>query len=579
MHTPDAVLALPLAPPRKADPWSPTGIVAMLLLAAIAFLVGYPVVRMLGTVVEEATSGGLGIDGSIWQVVSNTIVVVIGGSLMALTFGTALALVNERTDGGFRGLGNFMPIAPLMLPSITGVLGWVVLFDPRVGLVNVAARTLFGLGDAAGPINIYSMGGMLFATAVHLVPTIYLVVSAAVRNLDPALEEASRTFGAGPVATGFRITLPAIRPALFEAWLLCLINGIGMFTVPVILGTGAKIELLSVRIWTYLTNFPNNRPAALVLAAGMLLVVLGLRLAQWRLLPAGRAAVIGGRGVRGTPTRLGPLRYITRGIILIYLAVALVLPVLALLLVSLEQFWTAKVVWSRLSFDNYAKVLTQNPATFHALGNSLMLASAGATIVIAVAGFLMLHAHQHGAQRRGGSKRPRRRQPGFKALVDFVTLLPTTIPHSLIGVSFILAFSSIYGTIWVLLLAYLTMEIPYAASAARSATGVIGQELTEASRIFGASPGRTMRSVLLPLVLPGLAAGWVLVFIHILGEVTASAILSGTANPVVGSVLLDLWRQGNFPMMTAFALIVWLISSTLVIVMLRLNNRGLAKVK
>ena len=566
--------------------WSPTAIAAVLLLSMIAFLVTYPLIRMVAAVVSDATgSAGLGIDGSIWKVLWNTLLVVGGGSAAALVFGSALALINERTDGGFRGLGNFLPVAPLMLPSITGVLGWVVLFDPRVGLVNVILRSLFGFAGSAGegPINIYSMPGLVFATAIHLVPTIYLVVAAALRNLDPSIEEASRTFGAGPLQTAVRVTLPAIRPALFEGWLLSLINGIGMFSVPVILGTGARIELVSVRIWSYLTSFPSNVPGALVLAGGMLLVVLALRAAQARLIPPGRQATIGGRGVRSSPTRLGALRYVTRTMIVGYILLSLVLPVLALMLVSLEPFWTASVRWDKLSFANYASVLTQNPATYRALFNSLFLAGIGATIATAVASYLMLYAHQRRAHGRGrGRKRPSRRPAaGFRAVVDFVTSLPTTLPHSLIGVSFILAFSQwpldLYGTIWVLLLAYLTMEIPYAAAAARSATSMIGHELTEASRIFGATSGATMRKILFPLVLPGIAAGWVLVFIHILGEVTASAILSGNANPVVGSVLLDLWRQGSFPIMTAFALVIWLIASVLVVLMLRLNSQNLGK--
>jgi iron(III) transport system permease protein len=577
-------------PPRisTTEPWrlTPLGAAAAGLLAGIAFLIVYPVTRMIGTVLTDAAGpAGLGIDRSIWTVVWNTIIVVAGGSSVALVFGAVLALINERTDGGFRGLGSFMPVAPLMLPSITGVLGWVVLFDPRVGLVNVALRGLFGLGgaDAEGPFNIYSMGGLLFAVSIHLVPTVYLVVSAALRNLDPAVEEASRICGAGPLATAWRVTFPAIRPALFEGWLLSLINGIGMFSVPVILGTGARIELISVRIWVYLTNYPNNQAGALALAGAMLLAVLGLRLAQWRFLPATRQAVIGGKGVRSAPTRLGLLRYLTRSLIIVYIVLSLVLPVLALALVSLESFWTAQVPWDRLSLINYQRVLSENPQTFRALANSLLLASIGATAAIAAAGFLMLYAHQRPTATRGRWRQRGQAAPGWKGLVDFVTTLPATLPHSLIAVSFILAFSrapfDIYGTIWILLLAYLTMEIPYAASAAKSATNVIGKELTEASRIFRASAGHTMLRILLPLAMPGLAAGWVLVFIHILGEVTASAILSGNSNPVVGSVLLDLWRQGNFPMMTAFALIIWLIASLLVVIMLRLNNRSLGRTR
>ncbi len=571
---------------KKDGAWSPTAMLAGVLLAAIAFLVVYPLAIMAITLVADSTDGQpLGLDGSLLPVLWNTAVVVVGSSVGALVFGTLLALINERTDGGFRGVGNFMPVAPLMLPSITGVLGWVVLCDPRVGLINVMLRKLLGMDVAGGegPFNIYTMPGLLFVMALHMVPTVYLVVAAALRNIDPSVEEASRVSGAGPLQTGLRVTLPAVRPALFEAWLLTVIGGIGIFSVPVILGTGAKIEVVSVRIWSYLTAFPSNQRAALVLASAMLLVVLSLRFVQKRLLKAGRSAVIGGRGVRSSPIRIGPLRYLTKTLVAGYVVVSLILPLMGLILVSLEPFWTANVPWERLSLANYEKILTQNPVTIRALVNSLVLASVVATVAMAVVGFLMLHAHQQGPHGRGGKKAKRRPRTEFRGIVDLVTSLPTTIPHSLVGVSFILAFSraplDVYGTIWILMMAMLMMEIPYAAGAARSATSVIGHELVEASRVFRATPGETMRRVLLPLVLPGLAAGWVLVFIKSVGEVTASAMLSGSSNPVVGSVLLDLWRQGNFPMMVAFALIVWAIGSALVLIMLKLNDAALAKVR
>ncbi|WP_181164662.1 ABC transporter permease [Amaricoccus solimangrovi] len=570
-------------PARMARPgWfsNPIGLLATALLIGVGFLVLYPVFLLIERVIANPGEDGLGIDASIWGTLLNTFLIVGGSSILALAFGSLLAIINERTDGSIRGLGTFMPVAPLMLPSITGVLGWVVLFDPRVGMVNVILRDVFGFaaGSGEGPINVYSWGGMLLAYTVHLVPAIYLIIAAALRSLDPSVEEASRIFGAGPIRTWWRVTLPAIRPALFEAWLLSVINAIAMFAVPVILGTGAGVEVISVSIWTYLTQYPPNQQAAIVLAGGMLAVVLLLRGIQWRLVPSGRQAVIGGRGVRGTMASLGALRHVARAIVIGYILISLVLPLIGLFIVSLEPFWTANVPWERLSFSNYTRILTQNPTTIRALVNSLILAAMGATIFMAVAAFLRLYARQSTGQTGKGLF-----SRSFDGIVDFVTSMPATLPHSMVGVAFILAFSrwplDLYGTIWILLLAHAVMELPYASASAKSAASFIGRELAESSRIFRASEGTTMWRILVPLALPGLAAGWVLVFIKILGEVTASAILAGTSNPVVGSVLLDLWLQGNFPMMTAFALIIWVITSVLVILVLWLNNRNLARAR
>lgn len=561
--------------------WRPAALVAYALLAGIAFLMIYPTLQLLGLVFDGGDHlQGAGLGPGIGKVLGNTFVMVASASIISLIFSTFLALIAERTDGGLKGIGNFMPVAPLMLPSVTGVLGWVVLFDPRIGFVNVFLRWMTGdqIMGGHGPINIYTMGGLIFALAVHLVPAIYLITSSALRSLDPSIEEASRISGAGPVRTWLTVTLPAIRPSIFEAWLLSVINGIAIFAVPVILGTAGQIEVVSVRIYRYFTDYPANEKAALTLAFGMLLVVLALRMIQWKFLPHGRQATMGGKGSRHSPARLGKMRYVTKGIFIFYILISLVFPLLALMAVSLQPFWSLNFAPEFLSFKNYTDVLTQNPATTRALAHSLFLATTGATLIMIVAGFLMLYANHFGdnitSTRKGAFK-------GFRKLVDFVTMLPATFPHTLVGVAFILAFAQwpfdIYGTIWILFLAYLLMEIPYASTAARSASILIGKELSESSRVFRASEATTMRKILLPLSLHGLAAGWVLVFIHMLGEVTASAILSGTSNGVVGAVLLDLWENGSFPLMTAFALVIWLIATIMMGLVLWINNRNVMK--
>lgn len=565
--------------------WRPTSAVAYALVIGIAFLVLYPTFRLLMLVMDGDNLAGSGLGPGIGGVLWNTFVMVSVSSILALIFSTFLAIVAERTDGGLKGIGNFMPVAPLMLPSVTGVLGWVVLFDPRIGFVNVALRWLMGqeIMGGQGPIDIYTMKGLIFALTIHLVPAIYLITSSALRSLDPSIEEASRISGAGPVRTWITVTLPAIRPAIFEAWILSVINGIAIFAVPVILGTAGNIEVVSVRIYRYFTDYPANETAALTLAFGMLVVVMLLRMVQWRFLPHGRQATIGGKGVRHAPTKLGTLRWVTRAVFLGYILISLVLPLLALAVVSLQPFWSLNFALDFLSFKNYETVLTTNPATTRALMHSVFLATTGATVIMMIAGFLMLYANHFAHQRVTVGRQKASAGMGFKRLVDIVTTAPATFPHTLVGVAFILAFAQwpfdIYGTIWILFLAYLLMEIPYASTAARSASVLVGRELSESSRVFRASEGKTMLKILLPLSKHGLAAGWVLVFIHMMGEVTASAILSGTSNGVVGAVLLDLWENGSFPLMTAFAMVIWLIATVMMSGVLWFNNRNLRKMR
>jgi iron(III) transport system permease protein len=277
----------------------------------------------------------------------------------------------------------------------------------------------------------------------------------------------------------------------------------------------------------------------------------------------GQHAAVGGRGFRASQTALGRWRGWARAAAIGYVGLTAVLPAAGLVLVSLQRFWTPAVRWDQLTLGNFRFVLLENRDTTRSLLTSLSLGLVGATLTMLAAALLMLHVHQA----RGTGRR----------LVDAITALPATIPHTVIGVSFLIAFSRppapLYGTVYILLLAYIIMQLPYAARTASAAASDIGSELAEASRVFRASERRTFARVLLPLALPGLAAGWVILFIHMVGELTASALLSGTSNPVVGRVILDLWNNGSFPQLTSLAIVMSVVNSAFVLVMLRLTRR------
>jgi iron(III) transport system permease protein len=337
-----------------------------------------------------------------------------------------------------------------------------------------------------------------------------------------------------------------------------------MFSVPFIIGTGAKVDVLSVYIFRLLDTYPPQMALALTLAGLMLLVVQVLLILQRVLMPAGRHAAIGGRGLRLGRFELGAWRHGARGLAAMFMIVTSVLPVVGLAIVSLQPFWTPAIRWRFLSFKNYSFVLLENALTSRALMMSLMLGVAVATFAMIVVGLIMLHAHQ----RRGAGLR----------FADTITNLPATIPHTVIGVSFIIAFAvppfRLYGTALILFLAYVAMALPAAARAASSAASGIGHELGEASRVFRASETRTFARILFPLALPGLIAGWIIIFIHTAGEVTASSLLGGTGNPVIGRVLMELWSFGSFPQVAALSLIITAVNATLVFAMLRFTRHG-----
>jgi len=538
----------------------------LLLLAAVAILILYPIGTMVvhAFITDAGEAGGLRelLYSDLPQVLLDTTLVVTLSGTIALAVGAGLAWLNERTDARVGWVGDVLPLVPLLVPQIAAVAGWVMLLAPQAGLLNGLLRDLFlqfGMPMRRGPINVYSFGGLVAVMALYLVPYVYLTIGAALQSLDPSLEEASRMSRAGAFTTLRRVTLPAIQPALAASVLILIMLGFAIFSVPAVIGTGAHIDLLSVRIYRLVASYPARMDLAILLGIFLTVIVQAALLLQVRIAGSRRAATIGGRGLRAGVTRLGRWRWVARVALVAYVLASAVLPLLALALVSLQPFWTPRIAWDRVGLQNYVAVLVDNAITRSALGNSILLGLVGATIGMLIAAMLAL-----AAQRRGGL---------FGRMAEGITALPAGVPHVVLAVGFILCFSgsgiNLSGTLTVLLMIYLVMNMPQAMRAATAAVGQVGRELVEASQIFRATPARTFRRILLPLMLPSLAAGWVILFVQMSGELTASALLAGASNPVVGQVILDLWQNGSFPQIAALALTITVINAAIVLVALR----------
>jgi len=545
-------------------------LVASLVLVTV-FLVyplGVAVFRTLGEAPAGIAAIGKSIEsGALLRVLRNTAIIVFGGAALATVVGAVLAFINERTDGSLGASGELLPLAPMIVPPIAGVIGWAILLDPRVGLVNGALKNILervGITLDSGPLDIYTPTGLVFVTGLYLVPYVYLIVAAALRGLDASLDEASRVHGASPLRTMLRVTLPAVRPAIAAGALTAVIGGIGLFSVPIVLGTAARMDVISVHIYRLFEQFPPQTATGLMLSAAMVAVVQALLLAQRWLVPSEGHAVIGGRGGRAGLIRLGRWRRPAQGLAIGYLLATSVLPVLGLAIVSLQPFWTPIIDSAQFTLANYTFVLFENGPTSRAFVTSLGLGGATATAAVLIAALLLLGSRQS--------------QGAVAKASDMVLTLPATLPHTVIGVAFLITFTpapfKLYGTTTLLFLAYLAMALPFAARAAAAAASGIGADLSEASRIAGAGRGRTFLRILLPLSLPGLMAGWIIVFIHTAGEVTASSLLAGARNPVIGRVMTELWVFGSFPQLAAMSIVVTAVTSTGVAVMLYFTRRA-----
>jgi iron(III) transport system permease protein len=501
------------------------------------------------------------------QLLRNTVLPVLGSMALAVATGSVFAWLTERTDIGMAWLTRVLPIVPLLVPPIAGAIGWVLLAAPRSGFLNVWLRALlapFGFELSEGPLTVFSWPGLISVYVLYLVPEVYLVVSAGLRNIDPALEEAARMSGSNPWRTLIRITLPSVKPAMAAGAMLSLLTGFALFSVPVIIGPQAGVPILSVRVVELMTaTYPPKTGAALTLG---LLVLSVTGLAWWlqsRLLRANRHAVIAGRGMRITAVRLGRWRLPARTVMIAFMLMTSVLPFLALVVVSLQPFWTAVIRPTSFTLRNYTRLFATDFSR-NALLNSVLLGIVGATLGVLLGAVIAFHLDRSRSRRIAG-------------FVDGVTKLPGAVSHLIIGIAFVGSFAgppfSLAGTM-LLLLAYLVIYTPHATFSASAALVQVGRELSEASLMSGATTSRTFIRVVLPLMRPGLAAAWVLLFVMMSGEITASSMLAGAGNPVVGFVVLDLWSNGSYSALAAFGTLMSVITSTVVIGMLAITRRS-----
>lgn len=532
------------------------GVLIVYPLAVMVKRVFFPDASWSSTALDNVLS-----DPAIDDIVLDTFSVLAVSGVGAMLIGGLFAFVNERTDARMGWLSRVLPLTPLLLPPIALSVGWVFLADKRAGYLNVAIRALLsrvGVDLDQGPLNIASWWGLVFIYTLWLVPFVYLVLSAALRNVDPALEEASRISGAGPLRTAFRVSLPTIKPAMGSAALLMIVSGVAVFSIGRTVGVPAGITVLSVHIVSLVQSYPSQLDEAVVVGLFVLAVVASAALLQRRLANSSRHATIGGKGMGRALVQLGPWRWVVRAMLLTYLAATSVLPLVGLLLVSMQPFWSPSVDWGGLSLDNFSRLLSEGSFARTALKTSVMLGVAGATTGILIAALLSFHARQ----RKGLEGR----------LIDAVTKAPGAISHVVIGVAFIVTLAGppfrLHGTIAILFLAYLVIYMPQASIASGSAIDQLGGELLEASAISGARPGRTFGRIALPLMVPGLVAGWALLFVVMAGDLTASALLSGANNPVVGFVFLDIYENGTYSMVAAMGAVMGFVSATVVGVVL-----------
>lgn len=477
---------------------------------------------------------------------TNSLIYAIGVSILTFLMGTSLAWICERTNTPGKRIFAILAVATYIIPGVLTTVSWILLLSPRIGLFNTLLVNLFGLSEP--PLNIYNFYGMIWTAATHLYPLNFLLMSGAFRSMDSSLEEASATAGASHFHTFRHITLKIMRPAMISIMLILFIRGIESFEVPALIGRPARIFVFTTKIYEASQEFPPALGLASAYASILLIIsVVGVLIYQRLTRAAERYTTITGKGYRPNVIDLGRWKYLVSAACSLLILVTLVFPLLALLTISFSPYTTALTLDALRNFTlkEYHFILTY-PIITRAFWNSLVLAFSSATVVMLLTSVIAWLTVR--TQIRG------------KWALDALTFIPIAIPGVIMGISIIFVYLTlpipIYGTLWILMVAYITLYMPYGIRVSSASMIQIHKELEEASTASGASWRQTFFRVIIPLLLPGFLSGWIYIAIISFRELSASIFLVGPGSEVLSTVVFALWDSGHITAVAALGVLV-----------------------
>jgi len=534
-----------------------------ILIAIVGFLTVCPVVMLI----MGSFSTGLTVSGDftlskyfnaytdpdLFEVLFNTVIFVPGAALFAVALALFLAYISVRTNVPFRFLFKIIPVIPMMIPHVLFSISWVMLLNPSNGILNLLIRQFFNLEKSL--FNIYTLPGMIMVEGLLDMPIAYLIIAPAMASFDVALEESSRVCGGNNIRTLRKITLPVLRPAILAAFILCVIRCLASFAVPSVIGMRGRIYVLATHLYRMIsTGFSADYGKAAAVGVAVLVTSVILIYVYRHFTSASEKFVtISGRGYKPTLIELKKAKIPVLIILVILSFVLVILPVLVLIYISLVPYSMVPSAraFSMMSLRNWTIVL-KDPLSMTSLKNSLFLGITGATLGIVLSVFVAYVIVKVKTKSAG--------------LLDSLSFLSFSFPGIVIGVGFMWFFvrTPLYASIWALLIGYIATYLPYGIRPLSSAFIQIHNHLEESSQVAGASWLTTFRRIILPLLVPGMVSGWILMATMFLRELTLSVVLSRPGSEVLAVQILRFSEDGQWGRLSALGIIMILISTLLV---------------
>jgi iron(III) transport system permease protein len=541
----------------------------VVLTVGVAFLALFPTVMLFYGSFTDADLGEQGgftlanytsaySDPETYRLLVDSFVFAAGASLLSLAFAVTLAWITVRSNAPLRRVFELTAIVPNIFPPVLIAIAWTLLASPTVGLLNALFKGVIHL-------DIYSMPGLMFVEGLILTPLAFLIVAAALRGMDPSLEESARMLGSGQWRILRRITLPLMRPAILAALTLNFVRALESFDTPAIIALPARIEVFTTKIYREaLSAYPPDYNLAAAYGVSLLAIALTfVYLYRHFTARVESFATVTGKGYRPNRVDLGRWRWAAAALAGAILVLMVVLPVIVLAVTSVLPYYQVPTLGAlETATLKHYQYIFENDRVYHALGTSLFLAVVGATVAMGLAGLIGYVTVKTRLRGRG--------------LLEGLTFLPWAFPSTALAIGLLWAYVQvplpIYATVWILLIAYVTRFLPYGLRSVTSTVVQVHKDLEEASRAAGAGLWTTFRRILLPLMRPGLIAGWILLATIFMREFSLSLFLYTPSSEPVGPLLYFMWLDGLTGPLAALGLLVSVVSTVLVAVASRYSR-------
>jgi iron(III) transport system permease protein len=563
-------IALPaegLRSPRKLDLSWPVlilfaALLCVLIILPMTWLVYYSFVDRDGTFTLE-NFARLATDPTFVDPLVTTVIIATSSSVVCCAFAAVMGWLVARTDMPLGNVVRALVTASFVTPPFLGAIAWELLAAPNSGLINKAWRAFTGAEMDAYLLNIYTLPGLIFVISCYTFPYVFVLIANALDRIPGDLEDASSILGGRAWTTARRVTIPLAMPALLAGALIAFLQSMTLFGSPAILALPAGFHTMTTKIWS-LFQFPPKLELAAAASLPLLVLTVVLLRAESMVLGRRGYSVVGGKQGNPRLVPLGALRWVALGFVLLVLALPIFLPYAALINAAFSRVASQFIWFDNFTFQNFDFVFFQLSATKLAVKNTFILGVLAATI-----GTILAVVISYVTSRKAIA--------GYRAL-GFLATAPVAIPGIVLGVGLFLSYARppfvLYGTLWILLIAFVTIALPAAYQQMQSAFRSVHSDLEEAGRILGATRLRTLWDITAPLLRTSVIATWCFIFVGVMRELSAAVILFTSETKVISVLIFDLKESGDLGAIAVLGLAMLVITFAVVVAVNRVPGLG-----